>query len=79
MISSNPVTFDFVNSTLQVGLNDRETKLRQAIETTSKDSSPANLMVLQQELQQWSMMVQIQSTVIKDIADATKGVIAKSG
>jgi hypothetical protein len=34
--------------------------------------------VLQKQIQEWAMITQLQSTVVKEIADAAKSVIQKS-
>jgi type III secretion protein F len=34
---------------------------------------------MQQMMQEWTMLTQLQSTLVKDIGDALKGIIQKSG
>jgi type III secretion protein F len=40
--------------------------------------SQAQMLQMQQQIQQWTMMIDIQSTITKQIADSLKGVIQKS-
>ena len=47
--------------------------------TAAAEPTTADLLLLQQQMQQWSMMVELNSTLIKVVADAMKGVIQKSG
>jgi type III secretion protein F len=45
----------------------------------SKDSpSTVDMLDLQQQVQQWSMMIQVVSTLYKEVTDALKGVVQKS-
>lgn len=43
------------------------------------DPSTADMLVMQQALQQWTLMVQTQSTVVKELGDALKGIVQKAG
>ena len=80
MIStSGAINFDAVNNTMLVALNSREVQLRTAIEKAGSDPSTVVLLELQQQVQQWTMLTQIQSTLVKEISDAMKGVIQKAG
>jgi type III secretion protein F len=36
------------------------------------------MLELQQQVQQWSMMIQVVSTLTKEVTDALKGVVQKS-
>ncbi len=77
--TSNPISFEYVNNTLLTALDNREQRLRVAIDDSGRDPSTAKLLALQQEIQMWTMLTTLQSTVIKEIADASKSVIQKSG
>jgi type III secretion protein F len=76
---SNALTFDYINSTVLKALNNREIELRTAIEKSGNSPSTVQLLDLQQQVQQWTMMAQIQGTLAKEISDAMKGVIQKAG
>ena len=36
------------------------------------------MLEVQQQLQQWTMMTQVQSTVVKELGDTLKGVVQKA-
>lgn len=75
---SNGINFDTISSTLgTVGMN-REVELRNTISGLKENASTLDLLKLQQQMQQWTMFTQIQSTVVKEVADAMKGVIQKA-
>jgi type III secretion protein F len=77
--TSGALTFDYINSTVLSALNNREVQLRAAIQSTGNNPSTVQLLDLQQQVQQWTMMAQIQGTLAKEISDAMKGVIQKAG
>lgn len=77
--NSGGLTFDYINNTVLAALNNREVQLRSAIEKSGNNPSTVQLLDLQQQVQQWTMMAQIQSTLTKEISDAMKGVIQKAG
>ena len=77
--STGALTFDYINNTVLAALNNREVQLRAAIEKSGNNPSTVQLLDLQQQVQQWTMMAQIQSTLTKEISDAMKGVIQKAG
>lgn len=56
-----------------------EADLQSAIQRLGPSPTTADLLVFQQKVQQWSMMTQLESTVVKEYADTLKGVIQKSG
>lgn len=76
MIGSN-LTFSGINNTISQITQTRESELRQTL-TNLDNPSTQDLLLMQQQVQQWSMFTQIQSTVVKELADAMKGVIQKS-
>lgn len=73
-----PLTFDFINSTLQTYTQSREAELQTQISSLGSNPSTADLLAMQQKLQSWTMMTQLQSTVVKELADALKGIIQKA-
>ncbi len=77
--STGALTFDYINNTVLAALQSRETQLRSAIEQSGNNPSTVQLLDLQQQVQQWTLMAQIQGTLAKEISDAMKGVIQKAG
>ena len=76
------LNFNTVNNTIYAALQTQETRLRATLASIQSDAdgnvSQADLLRMQQQVQQWTMMVDIQSTITKQIADSLKGVIQKS-
>jgi len=78
--SNTGINFDLVNRTLYSAVTARETDLRSTIERVGNLDNPSttDLLLMQQDVQQWSMMIQIQSTVVKELSDSMKGIIQKA-
>jgi type III secretion protein F len=74
------VSSDYISQIGITALNTRETKLRAAIDAVGQKESPStvDMLDLQQQVQQWSMMIQVVSTLAKEVTDALKGVVQKS-
>lgn len=74
--------FNSVNDTIYNSIRTQESKLRDTISGISTDAdgnvSQTDLLMLQQQTQQWTMMIDLQSTLTKQIADSLKGIIQKS-
>ena len=80
MSAINGLNFEVVNSSIYNAVQAREAKLRTRIEEIGQDENPGSLdlLMMQQEIQQWSMMIQIQSTIVKELSDSMKGIIQKA-
>lgn len=80
---SSGLNFNNLNNTIYNGIRSQEARLRDTIANLSTDAdgnvSQTDLLRLQQQTQQWTMMIDLQSTLTKQIADALKGIIQKSG
>lgn len=74
------ISGDYINQIGITALNTRETKLRASIDAVGQKESPStvDMLDLQQQVQQWSMMIQVVSTLAKEVTDALKGVVQKS-
>lgn len=77
-MTTGGLTFTAINSTIAEATRTRETKLRETISTLGDSASTGDMLKMQQEVQQWSMFTQIQSTIVKELSDAMKGVIQKA-
>lgn len=73
------ITFDYINNSVATVVQSRETDLKAQISKLGANPSTTDLLNLQQQIQQWTMVTQIQSTLVKEISDAMKGVIQKAG
>lgn len=80
MISSAAsVSTDFITQVGSRALSTRETALRTALESAQGENvSTVDMLNLQQQLQQWSLLVSIISTVFQDSSNAMKSVIQKA-
>ena len=80
MSSISGLTFSSIANALGSASNNLETGLRSRLERLQNESnvSTATMLEVQQQLQQWTMMTQIQSTVVKELGDTLKGVVQKA-
>ncbi|MGB3277458.1 MAG: EscF/YscF/HrpA family type III secretion system needle major subunit [Castellaniella sp.] len=76
------LNYNAINNTIYSAIRTQEAKLRTTLSTLETDAegniSQADLLMLQQQTQQWTMMIELQSTLIKQISDSLKGIIQKS-
>ncbi|MGY6268532.1 EscF/YscF/HrpA family type III secretion system needle major subunit [Achromobacter denitrificans] len=82
LTGSSGLNFNTINSTIYDSIRTQESNLRATLSSmrTNADGSvsQAELLKMQQQVQQWTMMIDIQSTITKQVADSLKGVIQKS-
>jgi type III secretion protein F len=80
MISgSTSVSADFINQVGLSALNTRETSLRNSISSVGNNPTTVQMLDLQQQVQQWSLLVSIITTLYKETTDSMKSVVQKSG
>ena len=73
------VTFQQINDNVLAQAQTAEGNLKTQIDNLgTKTPTTLDLLVLQQQMQQWSMLVELESTIAKTTADTMKGVIQKS-
>ncbi|MGV3678134.1 EscF/YscF/HrpA family type III secretion system needle major subunit [Acidovorax sp.] len=72
------INFNNLNNTLGKVSQTREAELQSTITSMDDSATTTDLLKLQQQIQQWTMFTQIQSTVVKEVADTMKGVIQKA-
>ncbi len=77
--SSAGLSFDFLNNSIAKVVQGKEGDLRTLISSLGDNPTTADLLSLQQQVQQWTLTTQVQSTVIKEVADALKGIVQKAG
>jgi type III secretion protein F len=77
--ATSGLSFDFVGSSVATVVQTKETELRTLIGSLGPNPTTADLLGMQQQLQQWTLMTNVQSTVVKEIADALKGIVQKAG
>jgi len=80
--SGAALNFNAINNTIYKGIESQETKLRTTLTSLGNNAdgnvSQAEMLQMQQQIQQWTMMIDIQGTITKQIADSLKGVIQKA-
>lgn len=76
------LNFNNLNNTVYESIRSREAELRNTLSTISSNGdgavSQADMLAMQQQISQWTMMVEVQSTISKSISDSLKSVIQKS-
>lgn len=77
--SSTGINFSFVSQTMGTVLDTSEANLRDVLAKLGDAPTQSQLLSMQVDLQKWSMLVQLQSTITKELGDALKGIIQKSG
>lgn len=80
MASISGLTFNDISSSMGKASASVETSLRNKITSiqNSENVTSADMLSLQADMQQWTMLTQIQSTVVKELGDTMKGVIQKA-
>jgi type III secretion protein F len=78
MLNTGGISFETINSTIAQVSSRREADLKNTISNLGDNPTTADLLMMQQQVQQWTMLTQIQSTVVKEVSDAMKGVIQKA-
>lgn len=72
------MSFDFgnINNTMGNAANALETQL-QDFSTTMNPNSTADMLKMQQMMQEWSLATSLQSSTVKSLGDALRGIIQK--
>ncbi|MEI2417087.1 EscF/YscF/HrpA family type III secretion system needle major subunit [Orrella sp. JC864] len=82
LTGSSSLNFNNLNNSIYNSLRTQETRLNQTLSSigTNADGqvSQADMLRMQQQIQQWSMLIEIQGTITKQIADSLKSVIQKA-
>ena len=79
MANSSNITIDYIGNTVGNSMKSKATDLKQKIEALGDNPSTQDLLMVQQDVGEWTILTQIQSTLVKEVADAMKGVIQKAG
>ena len=77
--SSGGLTFDYINNSIANVVQTKETELKNLIGAMGANPTTADLLSMQQQVQQWTLTTSVQSTVVKEVADALKGIVQKAG
>ena len=76
-VSSSGFSLDQINSIGATVVHTQEQNLRASL-ANATDLSSGEMLKLQTQIQQWTIFVNLQSTLTKDVADALRAVIQKS-
>ena len=76
--STNGITVNQVYSAFSSGVDTASSNLNAAISNASSNANdPTNLIKMQQELSNYNMAMQVQSSVMKSIEDTAKSITQK--
>ncbi len=82
LTDTSAVTFNAINDTIYSAVSAGEVRLRATLNNLQRDAdgnvSQADMLRMQQDISKWTMMIEIQSTITKQVSDSIKGVIQKS-
>lgn len=73
------MNIDYINQTVGAALNRREADLRSTLEGMGENPSTKDMLLMQQSVQMWTLLVNLQSTIVKEMSEAMKGVIQRAG
>ncbi|MCA0326656.1 MAG: EscF/YscF/HrpA family type III secretion system needle major subunit [Proteobacteria bacterium] len=76
--TSTGINFSMLSSTIGSVLTTSEGNLRDRISNLGENPTQTELLMMQADLQKWSMLIQLQSTITKELGDALKGIIQKA-
>ena len=77
--SNGSLSLDYINNIGMTALSNKEQTLRATFAGSTQELSTVKMLELQSQVQEWSLLTSIQSTLAKEVSDAMKGVIQKSG
>lgn len=82
MDSGSALSNSYINNTILNGISAQESKLKETMASMASKGDGAmnsyDMLQMQQQVQQWSIMVDIQGTITKQLADSLKSVVQKS-
>lgn len=78
MTTTSGLTTKFINETVGGVTSGREAELQKTLSELSESPSLGEMLKVQQQLQQWGMFAQVQSTLVKEVSDTLKNVIQKA-
>jgi len=74
---TNSLNYDVINNTVMNAIQRREELLRTTITSMGDNPTTAQMVALQQQVQTWSIMAQIQTTLTKELSDSMKSALQK--
>lgn len=74
---TNSLNYEVINNTVMNAIQRREELLRTTITSMGDTPTTAQMITLQQQVQTWSIMAQIQTTLTKELSDSMKSALQK--
>jgi type III secretion protein F len=72
---TNTLKYGDINDAILTNIDDGEGNLKAQIQKLGPNPSTMDTLVLQQGIQQWSMLCELQSTVVKTISETMKSIV----
>lgn len=76
--SGGGITQAGVYETIGATTSAKEANLKRTLSGLGENASTSDLLLMQKEIQEWGLFTQIQSTIVKEVSEAMKGVIQKA-
>ena len=76
MINGIGLTLDEIENKMANNIRRSETSLKSTMNTTN--STPESLLLMQKSLSEYTMSIQLQSTLVKELSDALKSILQKT-
>lgn len=76
---TNTLKYSDINDNVLTNIDTAEGNLKTQVTKLGPNPSTMDMLVLQQQTQQWSMLCDLQATLTKTISECMKGIIQKSG
>ncbi len=76
MAAFKSISLETLNNTLTPVFQAAETRLSDRIDSLGESPTTADMMLMQQEIARFSILVQLHSTLIKDFKESVQGVVA---
>jgi type III secretion protein F len=76
---TNSLSFGDVETNVLKNADTKEGDLLTQIKALGDSPSTMDMLLLQERMQQWSMLIDLQATIVKTMSDTMKGIIQKSG
>lgn len=77
------MNYSQINNTISQGVRSQENAIIDQATSLASSSdgniSPTDLLAMQQKMANWTLMVDLQSTMTKSLSDSLKSVVQKSG
>lgn len=77
--SQTSLSMDVIANKIAPAMKNTETRMMGLLESLGPHASAGDLLQAQTTITQWTLKANLQSALVKEIGDALKGIIQKSG